>query len=274
MSLIDTHAHLEFKDFDNDREEVIKRAFDASVTKIITVGCDFLSHKKATDIAQKYNGVYACVGFHPDEVDRVGGNINGMEVDDYKSVQEKVKAHLSSALEESSKIVAIGECGLDYSRLKKGKEGDSKKKQEILFRAQIEYANEVKLPLIIHVRDAEDDAFTILKDYPETKGVLHCFGGSTEHAKQFLDMGFLISFTGIVTFKNADVVREVVKIVPLEKMMVETDCPFLAPEPHRGKRNEPAYVVEVARKIAEVKNVSFEQVSETTTKNAITFFNL
>lgn len=255
--LIDTHAHLDFKDFNTDRDEVIKRAFRNGIGKIINIGCDLNRAKKSIELAGENKNIFATIGVHPDEAG--------------KSKTDEILKNLESLLEKSDKIVGIGECGLDYSRVE---DEALKKLQKELFIAQINFAKAKKLPLVIHIRDAYSDAFEILKDYPDQPGVLHCFGGSVKDAKKFLDLGFLISFTGIVTFKNAKEVQEVAKFVPLEKMMFETDCPFLAPEPYRGERNEPAYVKFIARKISEIKGVSLSDVERVTTENAKSLFTL
>lgn len=255
--LIDTHAHLDFEDYNEDRDEVIKRAFENGIEKIINVGCSLERSKTSIELAEKYENVFATVGLHPDE-------IRSLDVSD-------LKYELENLIKSSKKVVAIGECGLDYSRIKLDQEKD---KQKELFKLHLDLAQDLDLPLVIHVRDIFDDALNVLKNYEGLRGVMHCFGGSVKEAKKVLEAGFLISFTGIVTFKNAKEVQEAAKFVPLEKMMLETDCPFLAPEPNRGRRNEPAFVRDIAEKICELKEVSMEEVERVTTENAENMFRL
>lgn len=233
---IDNHAHLNFPEFDADREEVIKRANENGVG-IINVGVDLKSSKWAVELAEKNENMWAIVGQHPTDTE---------EAFDAGAYRELLK---------SPKVVAIGECGLDYFHLK----DDNKWVQKDLFVRQIELAQEVGKPLMLHIRDAYEDAIEILKKYPDVRGDVHFFAGSKEIAQQFIDLGFTLSFTGVITF--AKEYEELLKSLPLESILSETDCPFVAPVPYRGKRNEPAYVVEVVKKIAEIKDLSFEAVS-------------
>lgn len=265
--LIDTHAHLDFEQFHDDREKVLKNAKKAGVEKIINVGSSLQGSIDSVKLAQSCDQIYAAVGIHPEDIDGINGN---------------VMAQITE-LAQKPKVVAIGEIGLDYFHNSKNKE---KQKREMI--VQIGIARRFSLPLIIHCRDAENDVLEILKEEAEgLKGVLHCFSGDWIFAKKILDIGFLISFTGAITYKqkkkeNEDPrgceyksdVHKAIEKIPLEKMMVETDSPFLTPEPYRGKRNEPAYVVEVAKKIAEIKNISFSEVAKTATKNAENLFKL
>jgi len=255
--LIDTHAHLDFEDYNKDRGEVIKRAFDNDVQKIITIGCNLERSQAALDIANQYDNVYATVGIHPDDT---------KELDDSSTLEKLYK------LGQQDKVVAIGEIGLEYYHL----DDEKVKKAQIKgFREQLNLAKELDLPVAIHCRDAYEEMLNILKSDKINRGVVHCFLGNKEVARQLLDLGFYISFTGIITFKKKaeDVVR-MVNEVPLERMMIETDCPYLAPEPNRGKRNEPAYVKQVAEKVATVKEISLDEVAEVTSKNGINLFNL
>lgn len=254
--LIDSHAHLDFKDFDKDRDEVIQRAFDGGVEKIITIGCSLDRSQAAIDLAQKYDNVYASIGVHPDDVKELGD----------PSALEKLHK-----FGQQEKVVAFGEIGLEYYQLK---EESIKKAQIKGFREQLSLAKELDLPIILHCRDAYEEMLEILKSDGAQRGVIHCFLGNREIARQFLDLGFYISFTGIITFKNATDILPVIKETPLEKILVETDCPFIAPEPYRGKRNEPAYVRQVAEKITSVKEAGMSEVEETTTKNTIELFQL
>ncbi len=266
--LIDTHCHLDFKGFDEDRDEVIKRARDAGVEKIINVGCDLEQSKNSIALAEKYDFIFASVGLHPQEANNV----------DDKTFSELGK------LSEHPKAVAIGECGLEYS----GPAGRdlNKEKQKEVFLRQLELSGKIQKPLIIHCRSAYDDLIEILNSSAKggsasggkssilnsPPGVIHFFSGNLEQAKQLLDLGFFISFTGLITFvKDYD---KIIQFIPLDKILIETDAPFVAPVPYRGKRNEPAYIVETAKKIAEIKNMSFNEVVEQTSKNALNLFSL
>lgn len=265
--LIDTHAHLDFQQFHRRHDEVIKRAQEAGVETIINVGSNLQGSKDSVDLAQKYPSIYASVGIHPDDV---------------ISVNSATMAELLKLAQEK-KVVAIGEIGLDYSQKPLNKE--LQKKYLVI---QIGLAKRLHLPIIIHNRDADEDILEILKvQASDVPGVIHCFTGNWELAKKFLKLGFLISFTGIITFKSKDDlkkekrgctedkgIKEVIEKIPLEMVMVETDCPFLTPEPYRGKINEPAYVVEIAKKIAEIKKIPFGKVADITTQNAKNLFNL
>ena len=256
--LIDTHSHLDFKEFDPDREDVIKRAFDSEVEKIINVGCNLERSKNSIKLAKKYDKIYAAVGVHPHDVEK------------YEA--KNLKSELGK-LARQNKVVAIGECGLDYFRLENEKD---KEKQKEFFKLQLDLAKELDLPIIIHCRNAFKDLLEILKGVSDLpRGVTHCFSGTLHYAQQFLDLGFLISFTGNVTYvRPQGELLKVVKEIPLDKIMVETDCPYLAPVPHRGERNEPAYVRYMAEKIAEIKGIDFKEVAKKTTENAIKLFNL
>lgn len=242
---IDIHAHLNFDDFEADREEVIKRAHDSG-TAIINVGTDVPSSKKAIEMANNSaEGMYAIIGLHPTSV---------MEIAFDEAVYEDML--------KDPKVVGIGECGLDYFRL----EGESKAKQKQVFEQQIALAQKYKKPLMLHLRDAYADALDILRTHKDTRGNAHFFAGTTAEARQFLDIGFTISFTGVVTF--AKQYAELIDFVPLDMIQVETDCPFVAPVPYRGKRCEPSYVSEVTKKIAEIKKLPLEEVEATILENS------
>jgi len=250
--LIDIHCHLDFNDFDNDREEVIKRALEKNIW-MINIGIDAETSQKAIEIAEKYEGVFASIGLHPGEIKE------DFDMDYYR----KLARH--------PKVVVIGECGLDLKSRNLELET-----QEILFKKQIELALELDKPLMIHCRDAYKEVIDIISSYKirdsRLRGNIHFFSGTLQEAEQYFDLGFTISFTGIITFaRNYD---EVIKNAPLEKIMIETDAPFVAPVPFRGKRNEPSYVTEVAKKISEIRNESYEKIAEITTANAIKLFNL
>ena len=256
--LIDTHVHLDFKEFDQDRDQVIKRAFGSGIEKMINVGCNLERSKNSIELALKYDNIYATVGVHPHDVVKY----------DLKNLKSEL-----IKLAKENKVVALGECGLDYYRLENETE---KEKQKEFFKIQLDLAKELDLPLIIHCRNAFEDLLEILErtdDLP--RGVTHCFSGTLHYAQEFLNLGFLVSFTGSITYvRPQGELLKVVKEIPLDKIMVETDCPYLAPVPHRGKRNESAYVKFVAEKIAEIKGIDFKEVAEQTTKNAIKLFKL
>ena len=254
--LIDTHAHLDFKEFDKDCDKVIKRAFENDVEKIINIGCNLDRSQASIDLAHKYENIFASIGVHPHD-----GKKNSID-----EISEKL-----FEMAQEKKVVAIGEIGLDYYRLEKENDKDIQKK---VFRTQLDIAKEFDLPVILHCRDAYEDMIDIIKKDNFKRGVSHCFLGSKEIAKRYLELGFYISFTGVITFKNAGEVIDVVREIPLERILVETDAPFLAPEPHRGKRNEPAYVKYVAEKIATIKEIGYDQVAKVTTKNAEELFGI
>jgi len=253
INLIDTHCHLNFKAFYGEEAKVIERAKEAGVFKIINVGAAVATSRRALDLAEKYEDLYAAVSIHPIHANDEGESVAGI-----------------AEMLPHPKIVAIGETGLDFYRAKKEEAG----KQEEFFRGFIELAKKHDLPLILHARESYDEMVAILSEYEGLKGVIHCFSGTKAQAQKFLDLGLHISFTGIITYKNADDLREVVKMVPMEKIMVETDAPYLSPEPLRGQQNEPAHVVHTAKKIAEIKNLSLEEVAEITTKTAKGVFKL
>lgn len=251
--LIDTHAHIEMKEFDLDRDEVLKRAKEAGVGYLISVGANLAGSIKAVELAEKYENVYASVGIHPHDV-------KNMDETTFLTLRELAK---------SSKVVAIGEIGLDYF-----KEFSPKELQIHRFREFLALAKELKKPVIIHDRDAHEDTLRILKEECVKNGVVHCFSGDYDFAKEIMKLGFYISFTGVITFPKAEEARKIVEQVPIEKMLVETDCPYLAPVPHRGKRNEPAFVKEIAKTIAEVKGLSLDDVSRITTLNVKDLFGI
>ncbi len=254
--MIDTHAHLDSEEFDKDRVEVIQRAFDNGVSKIINIGNNIASSEQSIELAGKYNGIYTSVGVFPEEV---------KELDD-----DSKNSFLQLA--KSSDVVAIGECGLDYFVFDERETGLRQKK---LFEFQIGIAEKLDLPLIVHARNAHDDILKILRLHQlKKKGVMHCFLGNWEQAQAFLDLGFYISFTGAITYKKKEGVWEVIKKMPIDKMMIETDCPYLTPQVFRGQRNEPAYVKYVAEKIAEVRGIGFDEVAKATYNNSVKLFNL
>jgi len=281
--LIETHAHLDYPDFANDLDDVLRRAADAGVTRIITIGTSIQSSRRAIALAEKYPAVYAAIGVHPTYVEEA-------EEDVFTPLRELAK---------KPRVVAIGETGLDYHRLPSEKvskekqvqvmsalrtetdeeieaqirDGAYKSKQASLFQQQLDLAVELGLNAVIHQRDAWADTLNIMHPYTgKLRGVFHCFGGSLDQAKEVLDLDHLVSFTGIVTFKNGASVREVAAHIPLWKFMVETDCPYLAPVPFRGKRSEPAHTRIVAETIAAARQTSLEEIAEATTETAEKFF--
>src|SRR3954454_24843492 len=283
--LIETHAHLDYPDFAPDFEDILQRATDAGVTRIITIGTSIESSRRAVELAEKYPNVFAVIGVHPTYVEESG---------------EDVITPLRE-LAANPRVVAIGETGLDYHSLpslelaKERKatqllvealqtsteqqieaeihDGAYKSKQASLFKLQLDLAVELGLNVVIHQRDAWQDTLEIMRPYAgKVRGVFHCFGGSSEQANEVLDQGHLVSFTGIVTFKNGANVREVASQVPLWQFMVETDCPYLAPVPFRGKRCEPAHTRIVAETIAAARGVSLDEIAQATTETAEKFF--
>lgn len=253
--LFDTHAHLNATQFNEDVEQVIERARAEGVSHIVVVGFDRPTIERAMELADQYSFIYAAVGWHP--VDAIH-----MTDDDLMMI-EQLAAH--------PKVVALGEMGLDYYW-----DQSPKEVQKEVFRKQIRLAKKVKLPIIIHNRDATADIVHILREENagEVGGVMHCFSGSIEVAQQCMDMNFYISFGGPVTFKNAKKPKEVAKEIPLDRLLIETDCPYLTPHPFRGKRNEPSYVKYVAEAIAELKGLSFEEVAQKTSDNAKRLFGI
>lgn len=254
--IIDTHAHLMFSEFKHDLADVLKRAEDCGVRKIVNVGCSLESCRQAVEMAEKYPGLYATLGMHPYEA---------------MFVNEELMREWRKIIPTSKKIVAIGECGLDYFKAKIDREIQKK-----AFISQIKIAKEFGLPLIIHNRDADADTLEILDGMfsggRKVPIVFHCYASTLEFARKLWDRGIMTSFTGIATYPNARVVREVAADVPMDLFMVETDCPYLAPQAYRGGRNEPSYVVEVVREIARIKGISFKEVEKVSTENAMRFF--
>lgn len=253
--LFDTHAHLNAEQYNEDLEQVIERAKSEKVEKIVVVGFDRPTITRAMELIEAYDFMYAAIGWHP--VDAID-----MTDEDLAWIKE---------LSQHEKVVAIGEMGLDYYWDKSPKDV-----QKEVFRRQIALAKEVNLPIIIHNRDATEDVVTILKEEgaAEVGGIMHCFTGSHEIAKACMEMNFYISFGGPVTFKNAKKPKEVVKDIPSDRLLIETDCPYLTPAPFRGKRNEPSYVKYIAEQIAELREISFEELAALTTENAKKVFRI
>jgi len=285
LKYIDIHSHVNFKAFDEDRDAVIKRALDSD-TWVINVGTQIDTSKKAIELAHKYReGVYAIVGLHPIHTDASFHDEEelGEEGAEFTSRGEIFDKEIYTKLLKDNKVVAIGECGLDYFRTESG----SIKKQKKTLIEQIEVANIVGKPLMLHVRNlpasrqviqnqpypnAYQDTLEILKKYAKVKGNVHFFAGTIEDAKLFLEYGFTLSFTGVITFTND--YDEIIKNTPLDMIMSETDSPYVAPVPYRGKRNEPSYVKEVVKKIALIKNLPEEEVAKVIIANAKRVFGI
>ena len=253
--VVDAHTHLDQPEFDGDREEVIERARKAGLVAIVTVGTDFESCRAALDIAQKHDFIYCSLGIHPHEAQTWN-----------RASYEALRGML-----DHPKVVAVGETGLDFFRNNSPRED-----QERAFRDHIRLAMEKNEPVVVHDRDAHDETVEILSQERAERvgGVIHCFSGDTAMARSCLDMGFYISIPGIITFPKAEQIREVARFVPLDRLLVETDAPFLAPVPRRGKRNESSFVVYTLEELARVKSAPVEQVAEMTTKNAFKVFGL
>ena len=251
--LIDSHAHLEMREFDSDRHDVIERAGLAGVDCIVTVGTNPGLSRKALSIAHQYKNIYATVGVHPHDVAKAGD----------KSFDEL------KALAQDPKVVAYGEIGLDYFRNISPRE-----KQIEMFAKQLELAQELNLPVIIHDRDAHEETLRMVKTSGVRLGVFHCFSGDWAMARQCIDLGFYISVPGVVTFDKSKVLQDVVRQAPLDTILLETDCPYLTPAPHRGKRNEPSFIVHTAKKVAEIKKLPWEDIAQTASRNTRKLFRI
>ncbi|HET6871606.1 MAG TPA: TatD family hydrolase [Sporolactobacillaceae bacterium] len=253
--LFDTHTHLNAEQFEEDYKEVIERAREAGVSKMVVVGFDQPTIKRAMALIEQYDELYASVGWHPvDAIDLTEKDLDWIE-----------------ALAKHPKVVALGEMGLDYHWDKSPVDI-----QKEVFRVQIQLAKKLKLPIIIHNREATQDIIQILDEEgaQDVGGIMHCFSADWEAAKHCLDMNFHISFGGPVTFKNADSTREVAQKIPLDRLLIETDCPYLSPHPFRGKRNEPARVRLIAEQLAVLKGISLEELAQITTQNANRLFHI
>lgn len=249
----DSHAHYDDGRFDDIRDELLADLKNYHVGRVVNIGANIETSKAAAALADKYDFIYAAVGVHPQDADTMN----------------ETAAQTLEALLKHPKVRALGEIGLDYHY-----EEPSREAQKACFIRQMQLADKLKVPVIIHDRDAHADCLDIIKAFPDVKGVVHCFSGSAEMAKELLRLGYLISFTGVVTFKNAKKSLEVIEAVPLDKMMIETDCPYLAPEPFRGRLNHSGYIYRVAETIAEIKNVTSEEVADATYKNACNFYRI
>lgn len=253
--LIDSHAHLDDGRFDNDRDEIINKLRDEGIELVLNPGADLTTSKKAVKLADEYDFIYAAVGCHPHDSKYMD--------DDTMDVFRD--------LSKNEKVIAIGEIGLDYYY-----DNSDRETQKIWFREQIRLATELDLPYIVHDRDAHEDLFKIMKEEAKsnTRGILHCYSGSMEMAKEFIKLGFYISLAGPVTFKKAKTPKMVAREVPIDKLLIETDSPYLTPEPYRGKRNEPKFVRYVAEEIAGIREVSTEVIIQSTNRNFKSLFSL
>lgn len=255
MQYFDSHAHYEDTKFDEDREEILKKIYEFGVTKYINIGCDIETSKKSIDLAQKHDFIYASVGIHPEEINE-------------KRYKEDIKQ--IEQLAKKEKVVAIGEIGLDYYW-----NAENKDIQKQVFQEQVNLANRINLPVIIHTRDAICDTINIIKTgIFKTKTVLHCCPFNIELVKAGLEKDFYIAFGGTCTFKNSKNANEIITKVPVEKILIETDSPYLSPEPKRGSRNDSRNLEYIVKKISQVKNMEEEEISKITYENAMKFFNI
>ena len=245
--IFDTHAHMDDRAFEEDQEELLSRLPQEGIALLMNPGCSQASSLAAVELAKRYDYLYAAVGSHPDAADEV----NEAALDCYRSL-----------CRENPKVKAIGEIGLDYHY-----EDIPRDIQQRAFRAQMELAREEKLPVIVHEREAHEDGMNIVAEFPEVTGVFHCYSGSLEMAKWLIDRGWYIGFGGVLTFKNARKALEVAANIPLERIVLETDCPYMAPEPFRGKRNDPGKLYRVAEKLAQLRGLTAEEVQAVTLEN-------
>ena len=251
----DTHAHYYDDAFDADRDEVLSALPAAGVELALCPGCDLVSSRQSVALAERYPYLYAAVGFHPE-------NLEGVSLDQLSEIE---------AMASHPKVKAIGEIGLDYYW---EKDPDKRKLQRDFFSAQLSLAEKLDLPAIVHDREAHKDSLDMVRAHPNARGVFHCYSGSVEDAKTLVIMGWMVSFTGVVTFKNARRALEVIEWLPMDRIMIETDAPYMAPEPYRGRRNDSRYVFRMAEAIAQVKGLTAEEVGRITTENGKRFFNI
>ena len=261
MIFVDSHCHIDGIEFDDDRDEVVRRAQNAGVMAMLNVGTgnpQTDDYQRAVRVAESYENVFASVGIHPH---------------DARLYDDKAENHLIELVKSSEKVVAWGEIGLDFYY-----DNSPRDVQIDVFRQQIRVAKDLDVPVIIHSRDANDETVEILREECSNEnfrgGIMHCFGGTPEMARDLMEIGFMISFAGNVTFKKADNLRESAKVVPLEKLLIETDCPFLTPVPFRGKRNEPSFVIHTARFLADIYEIELERLANQTTLNFEEFFKI
>lgn len=252
--LFDTHAHYDAEAFENDRDEVLSGLADRGVFLVVNPGCDLPSSQTAVELAERYPFLYAAVGYHPENC----GPYREADLD------------VLRAWARHPKVVAIGEIGLDYY----WEDNPPRQLQQKVFRDQMALARELDLPVIVHDREAHGDSLAIVKEFSEVRGVFHCYSGSVEMARELVKLGWMISFTGVLTYKNARKAVEAAQAVPIERLMIETDSPYLTPVPHRGKRNDSGYVVHVCQRLAEIKGISPEECARITRENGMRFFGV
>ena len=245
--LFDTHAHMDDRAFDVDREALLASLPEKGIGLLMNPGCSLASSYNTSRLSQQYDYIYAAVGSHPDAADEVNGDV----LEEYRKLCKL-----------NSKIRAIGEIGLDYHY-----EDIPRQLQLKAFRAQMELARELALPVIVHEREAHEDGMKVVDEFPEVKGVFHCYSGSAEMAKELIKRGWYIGFTGVLTFKNARKAVEVASTIPLERIVLETDCPYMSPEPFRGKRNDPGKLYRMAEKLAEIRGLGVEEIQRITMEN-------
>ena len=246
--LFDTHAHMDDRAFDDDRDVLLEKTLpESGVSLLMNPGCSLASSRAASELAKKYGYVYAAVGSHPD----AAGEVNDEVLERYRAL-----------CRENSKIRAIGEIGLDYHY-----EDVPRQIQKKAFTAQMALARELDLPVIVHEREAHEDGLAVLRQFPEVKGVFHCYSGSPEMARQLVEMGWYIGFTGVLTFRNARRAVETAAELPLERIVLETDCPYMSPEPYRGRRNDPSRLCFMAEKLATIRGLPVERIGEITLEN-------
>ena len=249
----DSHAHLDDERFQEDFAEILVRMAENGVTRMMNIGCDLPSSEASIRLAERYGWIWAAIGSHPDDADHV----DAARIARYRE------------LARSARVKAIGEIGLDYHY-----EDVPREVQKQAFRRQMALAEELGLPVVVHEREAHGDGMEIVDEFPTVKGVFHCYSGSVEMAQELVRRGWYVGFTGVLTFKNARKALEVAKSVPLDRILIETDCPYMAPEPYRGRRNEPGFVPQVAKKLAEIREISVEAAAKATFENASRLFGI
>ena len=245
--MFDTHAHIDDRAFREDRDILLEGLADKGVQLVMNPGCSLESSRNTVALAEKYSFVYAAVGSHPD----VANEVNETVLDEYRKLCKLC-----------DKVKAIGEIGIDYHY-----EDIPRQLQLKAFRMQMELAEELNLPVIVHEREAHEDGMAVVREFPKVTGVFHCYSGSAEMARQLVDKGWYIGFTGVLTFKNARKAGETAASLPLDRIVLETDCPYMAPDPFRGKRNDPGYLFRMAEKLAEIKGMDVEEIKMITTEN-------
>lgn len=253
MKVIDSHAHLTDEAFDEDRSFLIKDLSNFSIQAVINPGTNLSDSKKAVELAKEYDNIYAQVGIHPEEIEDMGDN----DLDQIES------------LAKDNRVVAIGEIGLDYYY-----RSDNKEEQARVFKDQLDLARKLNKPVVVHTRDVGYDAYEILKDYTDLKVQIHCFSEGEDLLQKYMDLGFYISIGGVVTFKNGLNEKAAAALCPIERLMLETDSPYLSPEPYRGKRNDPRRIIETARVIADIRGMDLKKLCKRTSKNAQEFFGI